>query len=164
MTKENLAKVRPVLAKWLPLVKVYDSDSPKTALLNGDVDLGIVWSGEAAILIKEQPGKFVYELPKEGAHMFIDNLAIPKGAEHVDAAHKFIDYILRPEVSKQDLRGVPLHEPEPRGAQAAEPTRSARTRRAIRRAIPKLSTFRDIGPMAADVDKLFTDLKAKSGS
>ena len=29
---------------------------------------------------------------------------------------------------------------------------------------PKLSTFRDIGPMAADVDKLVTDLKAKSGS
>jgi spermidine/putrescine-binding protein len=28
--------------------------------------------------------------------MFIDNLAIPKGAEHVAAAHKFIDYILRP--------------------------------------------------------------------
>ena len=79
VTKENLAKVRPVLAKWLPLVKVYDSDSPKTALLNGDVDLGIAWSGEAAILIKEQPGKFAYVLPKEGAHMFIDNLVIPKG-------------------------------------------------------------------------------------
>ena len=64
VTKENLEKVRPILAKWLPLVKVYDSDSPKTALLNGDVDLGIVWSGEAAILIKEQPGKFTYVLPE----------------------------------------------------------------------------------------------------
>ncbi len=31
MTDENLAKVEPVLAGWLPLVKVYDSDSPKTA-------------------------------------------------------------------------------------------------------------------------------------
>ena len=50
MTAANLEKVKPILAEWLPLVKVYDSDSPKTALLNGDVDLGIVWSGEAAIL------------------------------------------------------------------------------------------------------------------
>ncbi len=50
VTRENLAKVRPVLEQWLPLVKVYDSDSPKTALLNGDVDLGVVWSGEAALL------------------------------------------------------------------------------------------------------------------
>jgi len=29
---------------------------------------------------------------------------------------------------------------------------------------PKLATFRDIGPVAADVDKMFTDLKAQSGS
>ena len=101
VTKENLTKVRPILARWLPLVKVYDSDSPKTALLNGDVDLGIVWSGEAAILIREQPGKFVYVLPNEGAHLFIDNLAIPKGAENVENAHRFIDYVLRPEVSRK---------------------------------------------------------------
>ena len=111
VTEENLEKVRPVLAAWLPLVKVYDSDSPKTALLNGDVDLGIVWSGEAAILIKEQPGKFVYVLPKEGAHMFIDNLVIPKGAENVDAAHRFIDYILRPDVSKQISEEFPYTNP-----------------------------------------------------
>ena len=100
-----------MLAKWLPLVKVYDSDSPKTALLNGDVDLGVVWSGEAAILIKEKPGKFAYMLPKEGAHMFIDNLAIPKGAKNVEAAHKFINYILRPDVSKQISEEFPYTNP-----------------------------------------------------
>jgi spermidine/putrescine-binding protein len=162
VTKANLEKVRPVLAKWLPLVKVYDSDSPKTALLNGDVDLGVVWSGEAAILIQEQPGKFVYVLPKEGAHMFIDNLAIPKGAKHVDAAHKFIEYILRPEVSRKISDEFPYTNPniearkllsaEQRGNAASYPPGN-----------PKLGTFRDIGPLAADVDKLFTDLKAKSG-
>ena len=163
VTKENLVKVRPILAKWLPLVKVYDSDSPKTALLNGDVDMGIVWSGEAAILIKEQPGKFAYTLPKEGAHMFIDNLAIPKGAKNVEAAHKFIEYLLRPEVSRKISEEFPYTNPnlearkllsdEERGNPASYPPGN-----------PKLSTFRDIGPLAADVDKLFTDLKAKSGS
>lgn len=163
VTKENLVKVRPILAKWLPLVKVYDSDSPKTALLNGDVDMGIVWSGEAAILIKEQPGKFAYTLPKEGAHMFIDNLAIPKGAKNVEAAHKFIEYLLRPEVSRKISEEFPYTNPnvearkllsdEERGNPASYPPGD-----------PKLSTFRDIGPLAADVDKLFTDLKAKSGS
>ena len=100
-----------MLAKWLPLVKVYDSDSPKTALLNGDVDLGIVWSGEAAILIQEQGKKFAYVLPKEGAHMFIDNLAIPKGAENVEIAHKFINYVLRPDVSKKISEDFPYTNP-----------------------------------------------------
>ncbi len=163
VTKANLEKVRPVLAKWLPLVKVYDSDSPKTALLNGDVDLGVVWSGEAAILINEQPGKFAYHLPKEGAHMFIDNLAIPKGAENVENAHKFINYILRPDVSVKISKEFPYTNPNVEARKLLTPTERANPA-SYPPGNPKLSTFRDIGPMAADVDKLFTDLKAKSGS
>jgi spermidine/putrescine transport system substrate-binding protein len=163
VTKENLEKIKPTLATWLPLVKVYDSDSPKTPLLNGDVDIGVVWSGEAAILLKEQPGTFVYVLPKEGAHMFIDNLAIPVGAEHQAAAYAFINYLLRPEVSRKISAEFPYTNPnvearkllsaEERGNAASYPSGD-----------PKLSTFRDIGPVAADVDKLVTDLKAKSSS
>jgi spermidine/putrescine transport system substrate-binding protein len=162
VTKANLEKVRPVLAKWLPLVKVYDSDSPKTPLLGGDVDLGVVWSGEAAILINEQPEKFAYHLPKEGTHMFIDNLAIPKGAENVENAHKFIDYILRPDVSVQISKEFPYTNPNVEARKlltAAERANPA----SYPPGNPKLSTFRDIGVMGADVDKLFTDLKAKSG-
>jgi spermidine/putrescine-binding protein len=163
VTKENLEKVRPTLAKWLPLVKVYDSDSPKTALLNGDVDLGVVWSGEAAILLNEQPGKYQYVLPAEGAHMFIDSLALPKGAPNVAGAYKFIDYVLRPDVSKKISEEFPYTNPNvearkllsdaERGNAASYPPGN-----------PKLSTFRDIGVLGADVDKMFTDLKARSGS
>jgi spermidine/putrescine transport system permease protein len=144
-------------------VKVYDSDSPKTALLNGDVDLGVVWSGEAAILINEQPGRFAYHLPKEGTHMFIDNLAIPKGAEHVDAAHKFIDYILRPEVSVLISKEFPYTNPNLEARTLLTPAERANPA-SYPPGNPKLLTFRDIGPLAADVDKLFTDLKARSGS
>jgi spermidine/putrescine transport system substrate-binding protein len=163
VTKPNLEKVKPVLAKWLPLVKVYDSDSPKTALLNGDVDMGIVWSGEAAILMNEQPKKFVYHLPKEGGHMFIDNLAIPKGAENVPAAHKFIDYILRPDVSRKISEEFPYTNPNVEARKLLTPEERANTA-SYPPGNPKLATFRDIGPLAADVDKLFTDMKAKSGS
>lgn len=162
VTKENLEKVRPVLSKWLPLVKVYDSDSPKTALLNGDVDLGIVWSGEAAILIKEQPDTFTYVLPKEGAHMFIDNLCIPKNAPNAAAAHKFIDYLLRPEVSKTVSEEFPYTNPNIEARKLLTPAERGNVA-SYPPGNPKLSTFRDIGPLAADVDKLFTDLKAKSG-
>ena len=162
VTKESLVKVRPVLTTWLPLVKVYDSDSPKTPLLNGDVDLGVVWSGEAAILIKEQPGNFAYVLPKEGAHMFIDNLAIPKGAAHVEAAHKFINYILRPEVSRKISEEFPYTNPNLEARKLLTPEELANGA-SYPKGNPKLSTFRDIGPLAADVDKLVTDMKAKSG-
>ena len=161
VTKETLAKVRPTLAEWLPLVKVYDSDSPKTALLNGDVDLGVVWSGEAAILLREQPKKFTYVLPKEGAHMFIDSLAIPKNAKHVDNAYKFIDYCLRPEVSVKISKEFPYTNPNLEARKLLKPDELSN----IASYPPgnnKLATFRDIGDVAVDVDKLITDLKAKS--
>jgi spermidine/putrescine-binding protein len=163
LDKANLEKVRPVIAKWLPLVKVYDSDSPKTALLNGDVDLGMVWSGEAAILIQEAPKKFRYVLPKEGAHMFIDNVAIPKGAENVEAAHKFIDYMLRPSVSVEISKEFPYTNPNLEARKLLTPAERA-NEASYPPGNPKLETFRDIGPIAADVDKLITDLKAKSGT
>jgi spermidine/putrescine transport system substrate-binding protein len=154
----SLAKARPVIAQWVKLVKVFDSDSPKTALLNGDVDLGIVWSGEAALLWKEDK-KFKYVLPAEGAHRFIDILAIPAAAPHKAEAHALIDYILRPEVSRIISEHFPYTNPnlEARKLLTAEelanpasyPTGTA-----------KLETFRDIGKAAADIDQLMTDLKS----
>jgi spermidine/putrescine-binding protein len=161
VTKSTLAQVRPTLAEWLPLVKVYDSDSPKTALLNGDVDLGVVWSGEAAVLVREQPTKFTYVLPKEGVHMFIDSLAIPKGAKHVDHAHRFIDYCLRPEVSAIVSREFPYTNPNLEARKLLPPSALANVA-SYPPGHVKLSTFRDIGELAIDVDKLITELKAQS--
>jgi spermidine/putrescine transport system substrate-binding protein len=163
VTPENLELAKPVLAKWLPLVKVYDSDSPKTSLLNGDVDLGIVWSGEGAILLNEGGGKFTYTLPSEGAHMFIDSLAIPTTAQNVAAAHAFIDYLLRPEVSVKISADFPYTNPNVEARKLLTPEQRANAA-SYPPGNPKLATFRDIGPLAADVDKLFTDLKAQSGN
>ena len=159
VTPDALEKVKPVLADWLPQIKVYDSDSPKTALLNGDVDLGVVWSGEAAILWKKNK-KFAYVLPTEGSHQFIDSLAIPKGAPNKENAEKFINYILKPEVSvlvsdafpytNPNAEAVKLLKKEQRENPASYPTGE-----------PKLETFRDIGKAAKDIDKLVTDLRGK---
>jgi spermidine/putrescine transport system substrate-binding protein len=160
--KENIEKVKPLIATWLPLVKVYDSDSPKTALLNGDVDLGIVWSGEAAILYNENK-KFTYTLPKEGAHRFIDNLAVPQGAPNKAAAQRFIDYVLRPEVSVKISKEFPYTNPNAEARKLLTPAERANPA-SYPPGNPKLDTFRDIGDNAVLVDKVITDLKAKSGA
>jgi len=153
----SLAKVRPIVGEWVKLVKVFDSDSPKTALLNGDVDIGVVWSGEAAILWNENK-KFKYVLPSDGAHMFVDTLCIPATAKNRDAALQFINYILRPEVSKIISDKFPYTNPNLAARKLLSPEQLANP--ASYPASGKLETFRDIGKAAADIDKLVTDLKS----
>jgi len=157
ITPKNLRAARPLLAQWIKLIKLFDSDSPKTALLNGDVDLGYVWGGEAALLWNENR-KFVYVLPKEGAHQFVDVLAIPKGARNSDAAHAFIDYILRPEVSKIISDEFPYTNPNGEARKLLTPEQLANPA-----SYPvdsrKLDTFRHLGESGALIDELITDLK-----
>jgi spermidine/putrescine transport system substrate-binding protein len=152
-----LAEIRPLLQKWLPQVKVFDSDSPKTAFLNGEVDIGIVWSGEAALLHQENPN-YKYVLPGEGAHMFIDSLAIPKGAPHVANAHKFLNFVLRPEISALISADFPYTNPndEARKQLTAEQLANPAS---YPSSIESLKTFRDIGKAAQAIDQLVTDLR-----
>ncbi|MFT3829202.1 MAG: spermidine/putrescine ABC transporter substrate-binding protein [Opitutaceae bacterium] len=159
VTPEATAAARPVLKKWLPQIKVFDSDSPKTSLLNGDVDVGVVWSGEAAILFKEDK-KFAYVLPKEGAHLWIDSLVIPKGAPHKADAEKFINFILRPEISVLISEAFPYTNPNMEARKLLSPEQLANP--ASFPPPAKLESFRDIGKAAALVDKLITDLKGGS--
>ncbi|WP_437326830.1 polyamine ABC transporter substrate-binding protein [Sorangium sp. So ce381] len=158
VTPENLAKVKPTLAEWIKLVKVFDSDSPKTALLNGDVDIGVVWSGEAALLYQENKDKFQFVLPQEGTHKAIDSLVIPDSAQNKIGAEMFMNYILRPEVSKLISDKFPYTNPNAEARKLLTPEQLANP--ASYPPIAGLETFHDIGKAAADVDKLVTDLKA----
>jgi spermidine/putrescine transport system substrate-binding protein len=160
ITPEVLAGVKPTLAQWMKLVKVYDSDSPKTALLNGDVDLGVVWSGEGAILWKEDKNKFRWVLPEEGVDQFIDSLAIPANAPHKENAHAFIEYILRPEVSKLISDDFPYTNPNAEARKLLDAAQLENPASYPPQPTPKIITFHDIGKSAADIDTLFTDLKS----
>ena len=160
ITTENLGKARGVLAKWLPLVKVYDSDSPKTSLLNGDTDLGLVWSGEGALLLREDK-KFKWVVPKESSHQFIDSLAVPKKSKNKVNAEKFINFILQPEISALISADFPYTNPNLEARKLLSPEDLANPA-----SFPpaedaaKLKLFKDIGKLASDVDALVTDLRA----
>ena len=161
VSDENLEKVKPVLSKWLPLVKVFDSDSPKTALLNGDVALGIVWGGEGAILLNENK-KFKWVVPAEGAHLFVDSLAIPKTATHVKNAQLFMNYILRPDISVKISDAFPYLNPNAAARELLTPAqRSNAASYPTADELATMQTFKDIGEQASKIDELVTSLKAQ---
>jgi spermidine/putrescine transport system substrate-binding protein len=95
---EHLRQAFERLQSLMPQVRVFDSDSPKQALLSGEVAAGLVWNGEAYVANNENKA-IHYLYPPEGFSLWVDSFCIPKGAVHVEAAHRFIDYVLRPQVS-----------------------------------------------------------------
>ena len=87
-----------LLKELMPNVLLFNSDSPRLPYLAGEVNIGMIWNGEAWMAQEENPSiKYVY--PAEGANFWIDSFAIPRGAKNIGNAHKFIDFMLRPDIA-----------------------------------------------------------------
>ncbi|MEK6574214.1 MAG: extracellular solute-binding protein, partial [Chloroflexota bacterium] len=106
----QLEEAKNKLKELVANVKLFDSDSPKTALIAGDVDLGMTWTGEAFLAQIENPAiQYIY--PTEGAILWQDNYAMPVGAPHVDAAYAWLNYSMQGNVFWLMLRDFPYTNP-----------------------------------------------------
>lgn len=105
-----LAKISDKLTELKPNIKILDSDSPKTALINGEASIGLMWNAEASLAIKDNPDvQIVY--PEEGNTLFLDNMCVVKGAKNMDAAEQFMNYILEPQASAEISKVYPYLNP-----------------------------------------------------
>jgi len=100
---DDIAKAEELLLKIRPFVQKFHSSEYINALANGDICLAVGYSGDVLqardrAAEAEQGVEVAYVIPKEGALMWFDQMAIPADAPHPDAAHKFINYILRADV------------------------------------------------------------------
>lgn len=96
----HLAQAEALLLAQKPLIAKYDSESFEDSLAAAETVIAHGWSGEFAVAQSENPD-IAFILPKEGAVIFVDNLAIPASAKNKEAAYQFINYLLRPEVAAQ---------------------------------------------------------------
>jgi putrescine transport system substrate-binding protein len=108
---EDLAAAEKVLTSIRPFVKYINSSKYIEDLANGEICLALGWSGDvlqARDRAAEAGNDVVvkYLIPREGAVMFFDMLAIPADAKHVKNAHLFIDYLLRPDVAAKNTNFV----------------------------------------------------------
>lgn len=110
-----------LLQKLIPNVQSFNSDSPDVPYVQGEVSLGMIWNGSAFRAHKENPDiQFIY--PREGVIIWMDNYAIPKNAEHKEAAYKFIDFMLRPESAKEVIETMGFSMPNEGVKALLEPT------------------------------------------
>ena len=96
--KDVLAQAQQMLKQQKPLVQAYVVDEVKDKLINSEAAMGVVFSGEAPIILMENPN-MDFVIPKEGTNFWIDGWVITKTAQNVDNAHKFIDFMCRPDVA-----------------------------------------------------------------
>jgi len=95
--------VPPLLKAFRPHVTLFSSSGYINDMANGSICVALGWSGDINIArqraIDGKTGQKIEALlPKTGGVLFFDTMVIPADAPHPSNAHKFINYILRPEV------------------------------------------------------------------
>jgi putrescine transport system substrate-binding protein len=104
---DDLEKAAELLVKIRPSVRKFHSSEYLSALATGEICLVVGWSGDI-LQARSRAGEanngveIGYAIPKEGAQMFFDNLAIPADAKNVGEAYELIDYLYRPEVAAKN--------------------------------------------------------------
>jgi putrescine transport system substrate-binding protein len=103
----DLEKAADLVAKIRPFVRKFHSSEYLGALASGEICFVVGWSGDVmqARSRAEEAKTGVeigYTIPKEGAQMFFDNLAIPSDAKNVAEAYELINYLYRPDVAAKN--------------------------------------------------------------
>ncbi len=94
----ELEAARDLLIEQKPLVQAYVVDQVRDKMIGGEAAIGVIYSGEAIYTQRENPD-LEYVIPKEGTNVWIDSWVIPKNAENVENAEKFIDFLCRPDIA-----------------------------------------------------------------
>lgn len=98
----QLQEVQQLFAQLQPNLRYVGTGRHIDDLAKGEICLALTYNGDAAMAAAraveaKQPFQVVYRIPREGTLIWFDSMAIPVDAPHPQAAHAFIDYMLRPE-------------------------------------------------------------------
>lgn len=103
----DLQRAADLMTRIRPAIRKFHSSEYLNALANGEICLVVGFSGDVKQAQRRaaEAGSGIeigYAIPKEGAQMWFDNLAIPKDARNVDEAHALIDFLLRPDIAARN--------------------------------------------------------------
>lgn len=154
---DELNKAKEDLIKQKPLVFAYLVDETKSQMVNGEAKLAVMYSGDALTAMEENEN-LRYVVPKEGSNIWFDSMCIPKGAKNKENAEKFIDYILRPEVSVAIGEYVGYSLPNKEGVKLLpEDMQNDEVAYPNLKELPKMEVFKD----PKDINSVYDDIWAE---
>ena len=104
-SKEDLEKAGVLLRRQKPFLAKYDSASAEDSVASGETWVAQGFSGDIATAQGENPD-IGYILPEDGVTFFIDNLCLLEESKNKEAAHKLLDYLMRPEVGLANMNAM----------------------------------------------------------
>jgi spermidine/putrescine transport system substrate-binding protein len=159
--EEQLREAEAELKKQKPLLRGYfDSTQNRPSVMNGDLLLGHVFSGDAFLAVSEDDN-LDYLIPEPRATRWTDNMCIPNGAQHPDNAHKFINYILDAEVGAKLSNYTYYNTPN----EAALPMIDSSLRtlpgyELTDDVFDRLEVIEDTGETTREYERIFTEVKS----
>lgn len=144
------------------LVKTYNSSDFANLLAAGDVDLSHGWNGELAEVAAENPRRFAYVVPKEGSTLWIDSLAVPAKAVHVEEAHAFLNFVMEPEIAARIVNGVHYAGANRAALERISPEiRNDPSIYPPKEVLDRCELLQDLGEATQLYDELWTEIKAQ---
>ncbi|MDB6086662.1 MAG: spermidine/putrescine transporter substrate-binding protein [Gammaproteobacteria bacterium] len=100
---EDFKAAETMLLKVRPFIRAFDSSEYMNGLANKEVCVAMSWSSDYALARARARTvgvtlNLAFTVPKEGANQTFSSLLIPAGAPHPEAAYRFINFILQPDV------------------------------------------------------------------
>lgn len=148
------------LQKLMDNVMAFDTDTIKQKMIAEEAWIGIMWSGDASFVVKDNPD-IGYIVPKEGGVIWADNLAIPKTGKNKALAEKFINFIFEPKNSAQNFEYIGYDETNTQALQYHdEEFRNNPVLKEARDNAGKGEWLKDIGEHVTMYDRAWTELKS----
>lgn len=93
--RDDYVKVDELLTAWKPGVAVINSDGVIGRMASGEQVMHMMWNGAFTRAQADNPN-LVYLYPEDGITLWSDHFAVPKGAQNVDNAKIFINWMMDP--------------------------------------------------------------------
>ena len=156
---DKLQSAQELIAKTRNAILMFTSE-PRALLQNGELNIAHIYSSDGLQAAADNP-KFRFFIPKEGGVLWTDNLAIPKTSQHMEQAHRFIDFFLDPDNAIGVVKDKWLATPN-RAVLARLPPDQALNRSLYPppNVLESLQFIADIGGALIELSRLWTELKS----
>lgn len=161
-SEKEIKEAAELLKKQKPLVYKYANDSARDLLADGSAAIGVVWNGEY-IYTKDLNPDVEFVVPKEGTEFFVDSWVIPKTSKNKENAEKFINYMCKAKVAKQNFDYLYYTTPNAAAKDLIE--KKYRNQEAVfpsKETLSKCDTLKTLDPKTTDLySKYWKEVKAK---